>query len=115
MNKAYCRAAFMVAIASLSTTSVFKAADVHEHQQYEEARNAINNHDVVKLQTILKQMPSLTTMKDSEGKTLMHHAAASVPFPESKYDVNLNTVFSPPRRRSLFYYVDFKKCAWYQN
>ncbi len=95
MNKAYCRAAFMVAIASLSTTSVFKAADVHEHQQYEEARNAINNHDVVKLQTILKQMPSLTTMKDSEGKTLMHHAAASVPFPESKYDVNLNTIFLP--------------------
>ena len=52
--------------------------------QFTQALAAIKAHDVSALETLLKNDPLLTEMKDDKGKTLMHHAGASVSPLDSK-------------------------------
>ncbi len=46
---------------------------------YEMALQAIHSHDVPRLHELLNYLPNITTIKDDQNKTLMHHAAASIP------------------------------------
>lgn len=101
MNNSYFIVALLIALAPLHPPALLGIArtgteDSSTYQeQFQEALNAIKEHDAAKLKTILNKRPSLATIQDSQGKTLMHHAASSIAFPESKYEANLKTFVLP--------------------